>query len=160
MAKNPLTGGCQCGGVRYEVTAEPSTLYCCHCTDCQKQSSSAFGMSLIIALSGFRLTRGTTKVWRTVTDSGTTKTCHFCPDCGSRIYHGSEAEDGAESGSISVKAGTLDDRSWLRPVGNLWTRSAQPWVAIPDDTVNYAQEPDEDDSAIRERWRAKQINSG
>ncbi|MGI9355136.1 MAG: GFA family protein, partial [Rhizobiaceae bacterium] len=44
--KLPLTGGCQCGKLRYRVTAQPATLYCCHCTECQAQSSSAFGMSL------------------------------------------------------------------------------------------------------------------
>jgi len=39
-------GGCQCGTIRYRLTAEPLMLYICHCSDCQKQSASAFGMSL------------------------------------------------------------------------------------------------------------------
>jgi len=39
-------GGCQCGKIRYRLTAEPQMLYICHCSDCQKQSASAFGMSL------------------------------------------------------------------------------------------------------------------
>ena len=38
----PLTGGCQCKGVRYQITAEPLTVYVCHCTECQCQSASAF----------------------------------------------------------------------------------------------------------------------
>ena len=41
-----LTGGCQCGAVRYECDAAPRTLYVCHCLECRHQSGSAFGMSL------------------------------------------------------------------------------------------------------------------
>jgi hypothetical protein len=29
-----------------------------------------------------------------------------------------------------IKAGTLDDKSWLKPNMHLWTNSAQPWVRI------------------------------
>ena len=47
------TGGCQCGAVRYEVTGPPIKLYVCHCTECQRQSGSAFGMSFICAESQF-----------------------------------------------------------------------------------------------------------
>ena len=49
------TGGCQCGAIRYEVTDEPITLYACHCTACQTQSSSAFGLSMKLARDAFRL---------------------------------------------------------------------------------------------------------
>ena len=33
-----ITGGCACGAIRYDVTAEPYTAYCCHCNACQKRS--------------------------------------------------------------------------------------------------------------------------
>ncbi len=47
-------GGCQCGAVRYEIEAEEiQTLYCCHCLECQHQSSSGFGMSLLVSRPGF-----------------------------------------------------------------------------------------------------------
>jgi hypothetical protein len=42
----PYTGGCQCGSVRYVVTTEPIRLSACHCKECQRQSGSAFGMSM------------------------------------------------------------------------------------------------------------------
>ncbi len=41
-----LRGECQCGGIRYEVTGVPQQVVVCHCTDCQRQSGSAFGMTL------------------------------------------------------------------------------------------------------------------
>ena len=46
-------GGCQCGDVRYEITGDPLALYICHCRECQKQSASAFGMSLEVKRSDF-----------------------------------------------------------------------------------------------------------
>lgn len=136
----PITGGCQCGAVRYAVSVAPTMLYCCHCNECQKQSSSAFGMSLIVDSAGFRLTRGETKVWSRPTDSGNTTDCHFCADCGSRIYHIS-AQD---LEGLSIKAGSLDDRAWLKPGANIWTKRAQPWLHLPADLPNYAGEPEEE----------------
>ena len=45
----PLSGGCQCGRVRYQIRAEPLAVYVCHCTECQRQSGSAFALSLAVA---------------------------------------------------------------------------------------------------------------
>jgi hypothetical protein len=44
----PLTGACQCRNVRYEIGREPLTVYVCHCTECQRQSASAFSLSMIV----------------------------------------------------------------------------------------------------------------
>ena len=55
MPQTPLTGSCQCGALRYRITETPLTLYCCHCSECQAQASSAFGMSLRIPASGIEL---------------------------------------------------------------------------------------------------------
>ncbi len=134
----PYTGGCQCGAVRYEITAEPLTLYACHCTDCQKQSASAFGMTFRIKDESLEITKGTTREWHTVADSGNEKVAHFCGDCGTRLYNAPARHPGA----LSIKAGTLDDTSWLKPVGSVWTRSAQPWVAIPASPLNHETQPE------------------
>jgi hypothetical protein len=52
---SPKDGGCQCGKVRYRLDGEPLALTMCHCTECQRQSGSAFGMSLGVASDSFRL---------------------------------------------------------------------------------------------------------
>src|SRR5215510_10709367 len=95
-------GGCQCGNVRYRIAAEPLDLYVCHCRDCQRQTGSAFGMSMIIALSSFRLLSGELASFSVRCDSGRLKRCSFCPACGTRIHH--QVRDAV----LSVKAGTLD----------------------------------------------------
>jgi Glutathione-dependent formaldehyde-activating enzyme len=78
-------GGCQCGDVRYEISGDPLALYICHCRECQKQSASAFGMSLQVKRADFRITRGAARSWSRSTDSGNRLKCFFCPRCGSRI---------------------------------------------------------------------------
>jgi len=120
-----LAGGCQCGAIRYEIRGTPGSLAVCHCRDCQKQSSSAFGMSLDVKKEDFHLTAGTLKAFEWTCDSGRLKTCAFCPECGSRIYH-------ATSEGMSLKAGTLDDTAWLEPLGHYWTARKQAWFQIPD----------------------------
>ena len=119
-------GGCQCGYVRYRLEGEPLGLAVCHCTECQKQSGSAFGMSLAIPRAGFRLLSGELKTFSVRCDSGRIKECVFCPECGTRIHH--RVHDAV----LSLKPGTLDDTSWLSPQAHYWTKSKQPWVAIPD----------------------------
>ena len=145
------TGGCQCGAIRYELTGEAIMLYACHCRDCQKQSSSAFGMSLIVAGTDIRFVRGGHKLcsWDTRGGDGSIKRCHFCPDCGSRIYHGS---DGADR-EISIKAGSLDDVGWLRPIAHIWLDSAQPWIEVDEKACAcFGREP-ADRADLARRWR-------
>lgn len=147
-------GGCQCGGVRYTVDpAAVRTLYCCHCRECQRQSGSAFGMSLMVDREGFRIRRGRLKSWKRGTDSGGAACCHFCPDCGCRIYHEYWREDGGGTDSVSVKAGTLDDTGVLKPAGHIWTRRAQPWVRIDPGMLHCDSEP-EDEAAFEAAYAA------
>lgn len=121
----PFTGGCQCGAIRYRLHGEIYRLNICHCKDCQRQSGSAFGMSLIIPLESFKLESGELKTFQLPVESGRTKTCVFCPDCGVRIYNQTSA-------MCSLKAGTLDDTSWLVPDAHYWTKRKQPWVELAD----------------------------
>ena len=127
MSARRLAGGCQCGSVRHSIEGEVRALNVCHCHDCQRQSGSAFGMSLIIEPDAFKLDSGKLKTFQTTADSGRDKTCAFCPDCGVRIYNATRA-------LMAVKAGTLDDRSWLTPDAHFWTRSKQSWTPLPTDT--------------------------
>jgi hypothetical protein len=53
--KLPQTGGCQCGNIRYEITEAPQLVYRCHCKDCQRLTSSAFSLGIIVAESALRL---------------------------------------------------------------------------------------------------------
>ena len=141
-------GQCQCGNIRYRFIGEPITLYTCHCLHCQKQSSSAFGMSLWINRDDIDFISGELKFWTTKGDSGATKICAFCGNCGSRIYHCSDNDQDP----LSLKAGTLNETSWLRPIAHLWTKRAQPWLSIDQEPDScYDEEPSSDD--LLRLWR-------
>ncbi len=120
----PLKGGCQCGALRFKVSSPPLMLYCCHCTNCQKITGSAFVVSATLEESSFSFTRGNPKKTTWMSDSGKKRYGLFCADCGVRLLHGQEPS----SGLVSVRAGTFDDTGWLKPSGHIWTRSAQSWV--------------------------------
>ncbi len=132
-----LRGGCQCGGVRYEVMGAPQQLVVCHCTDCQRQSGSAFGMTLVVKEEDFRITEGEVKTYLSTSDAGRAKLGAFCPGCGTRIYHKPEWR----KGMVSVKPGTLDDTGGLMPDIHIWTASKQPWITIPEEVEQHDKSP-------------------
>jgi hypothetical protein len=122
----PLTGGCHCGAVRYELAAPPLMIYNCHCTNCQKITGSAFVVSATVPEAAFAFTKGVPKTVEWTSDAGNQRFGWFCGDCGSRIAHGQTPS----IGFLSLRAGTFDDTSWVEPVGDIWTKSAQSWVTL------------------------------
>jgi hypothetical protein len=133
--KLPLTGSCQCGKIRYEITEAPQLVTTCHCTDCQRITSSAFSLGIALPEVGFRLTAGEPRSLQRMADSGRLNTRFVCPDCACWLY--SLPHDGV----IRVRAGTLDDTSWLRPTRHIWTRSKQPWVSFAEGDETFEGEP-------------------
>jgi hypothetical protein len=124
----PLSGGCPCEAVRFQVTAMPLLVYACHCTECQRWSGSAFSLSMPVKAGSFSLTRGETQDFRRTGASGVESTYRFCGNCGGRVY----GQRNSRPEIISVRAGTLDDTSWLRPIAHVYMRSAQAWERIPN----------------------------
>ena len=120
----PMTGGCQCGAIRYQITSFPLLLYTCNCTDCQRQTGSAFALNMPVAVKDFRITQGEPKGWHHLSPSGSQVISRFCGECATRLY-GERAE---RPQTINIRAGTVDDTSWLMPAAHMFMRSAQPWV--------------------------------
>ena len=136
----PLTGGCQCGALRYEVGEAPSMTYTCHCTDCQHITGSAFSLAITVRDSAFRLTKGEPRLVQRTADSGRVVTRWLCPECGCWIVGGPQK---GEDGQMirRVRGGTLDDTSWLRPTAHFWTRRKQKWVMLPEGDRVFATQP-------------------
>ena len=136
--KLPLTGGCLCGKLRYEIAEAPRLVYTCHCVDCQRLTSSAFSMAINVPDAAFRLIGVEPRALESVADSGRTKTRLVCPECGCWIC----GNPNPETGLRRVRAGTLDDTFWLRPTVHFFVRSKQPWVAIPEGDQIFETQPD------------------
>ena len=119
----PFTGGCACGTIRYECSAEPVGVLNCHCRDCQRMSGSASASLLGVATPAFRFTHGQPKYHRIPSDSGHAKHYGFCWECCSPVCGKSEGFPDL----VVLTAGSLDDPSGFQPQQDLWTSSAQPW---------------------------------
>ena len=132
------SGGCQCGAVRYELTGPVLGIYVCHCRECRKQSSSAFGISVSISRAALRVTRGTPRWWSRLTESGRVLECAFCPKCGSRLWH----QRAGQVELVNIKAGSMDDPIDLRDAVHIWTSRKMPGVAIPSAARCYDGEPE------------------
>jgi hypothetical protein len=132
------TGSCQCGQVRYALTAPIPPAYACHCGECKKQSASAFSMS--VALEWARLSvEGEVATLETIAFSGARKLACFCPNCGTRVWH----RNSPESEWITLKVGTLDDAVAISPRGHLWVSKKQPWIALDPSLPAFETQPED-----------------
>lgn len=123
----PLTGGCLCGGVRFELTRPFRRANHCHCSRCRRHSGT-FGLTQgRVPRDGFRLLRGEELVRVYRPPHGMAKA--FCAVCGSSLFGGTWPE-GPE---VSVRFGALDAEPGIRPQYHSHVDSAAPWDEIPED---------------------------
>ncbi|MFO1199888.1 MAG: GFA family protein [Burkholderiaceae bacterium] len=132
------TGGCQCGAVRYSIDATPRMIYACHCTQCQRVSGAAFAMACLFAAQSFEMTGVQPNFYVREGKGGRKVRCSFCPKCGSRINNQWFTEQG-DIPFVSLRPGTLDDTSWVRPDFHIWAQHRQPWIRFSAEDVVYEQ---------------------
>jgi hypothetical protein len=118
-----FSGGCACGAVRYECASEPLFMGNCHCRDCQRATGSAYFAAVSVSEPAFRLTTGTPSVYEKQADSGNTMRRMFCSQCGSPVF----LTNSSRPNLVVLYAASVDDPSWVRPVRDIYTESAQPW---------------------------------
>src|SRR3974390_2630038 len=104
-------GGCLCGAVRYEISAEPIFQVACHCRDCQYAAGGAPSLIVVVPRAAFRVTKGAARTYSSLGDSGAPVERNFCPDCGTPLW----SEPKGIGDFIALKVGGLDDPSAFRP---------------------------------------------
>ena len=122
-----LTGGCNCGGVRYEISEPLVSAGYCHCTRCQRRTGSAASASARVAPGSLRLVQGLDLLRAWKPEDGFAKV--FCGACGSHLW--SEHPDDPEI--RAVRLGSFDSDPGVRPQDHQFTAYAAAWEAIPDD---------------------------
>ncbi|OTA99035.1 hypothetical protein M426DRAFT_68565 [Hypoxylon sp. CI-4A] len=142
----PLTVRCQCGNISFPTPApKPVTTFFCHCTECQKQTSSAFGTSAIFMAEGlFPLApelAAKLKVYtRKHPEADRTLNCYFCPECGSRLIHRIVDADGTPRATVSIKGGCIEGLEWdWSKCMHIFVRSAV--IALPPEFEQYKTIP-------------------
>jgi hypothetical protein len=128
----PMTGACRCGQVRFRVDAPPLLTMACHCTGCQRMSSSAYSLSVAVPAEAF-----------VVTDGGPVvgglhgfPTHYFCPHCMSWMFTRIEGAP-----FVNVRATLLDDVGWFTPFIETYTSEKLPWASVPA-THSFPQFPE------------------
>ena len=127
MIELPLTGGCLCGAVRFEVTEPLVSAGYCHCTRCQRRTGTAASAQARIARGSLRVLSGDELIRAYEPPDGFAK--HFCSACGSALW--SRSRDDPEF--VSVRLGAFDGDPGIRPSARSFVAYAAPWEPIPDD---------------------------
>ena len=131
----PLTGGCLCGAVRFELAAPPEVAGYCHCTRCQGRTGNAASAQAYVDGGAFRIVRGEELVrgWRHP-DGGMEK-C-FCGNCGAHLF----SRDPDSGLAKAVRMAAFDDDPGVRPSFRAFVAYAAPWEPIPDDGLERFEE--------------------
>ncbi|MBO9588340.1 GFA family protein [Devosia sp.] len=132
-----LTGGCQCGAVRYALDQQPFNVHVCHCRMCQKAVGGPFAVICPVMKTAFRVTRGTISYFH----SSDVARRGFCAACGTPLLF--EYPEGQDLG---VLVGTLDEPDRAPPENQYGNESRVAWygnlLSVPGDRPTYADNPE------------------
>jgi hypothetical protein len=117
-----ITGGCQCGAIRYELSAAPDRVSICHCRDCQLSAGAPMVAWAMMPAGNLEITKGTPV---TVNSSGNSFR-RFCGTCGTGLFYVNEIY---LPGMVDVQSITLDDPSAFPPEAQVQTQEQPAWTA-------------------------------
>jgi hypothetical protein len=123
----PLTGGCGCGLVRFEIDAPLVAAAYCHCTRCQHRTGTAMQASARLAQNSLTVVSGDEQLRGWYAGSGLEKV--FCGNCGSAVF----AREPAGGEIRIVRLGAIDGDPGVRPQAHQFVAYAAPWEQLPDD---------------------------
>ena len=117
------TGGCLCGAIRYSVRGDPLHVGRCHCTDCRKESGSAFTVYAQWPREAFELDG------KLAEHDGR----GFCRQCGSRVAC-------LDAEVVEIRLGSLDDAPFqLQPEAEIWIKRREPWLQPVDGASQHRE---------------------
>jgi hypothetical protein len=125
----PLTGGCDCGYLRYQLDSSPLFVHCCHCRWCQRETGASFALNAMIEADRVPLLNGDPEIVNTPSASGAGQLISRCPKCRIAVWSN---YSGAGETIRFVRVGTLDEPDHLPPDIHIFTESKQPWIELSD----------------------------
>ena len=131
------TARCACGHLQVATTGEPERVSSCSCTDCQRRTGSAFGVTAFFKADHVELVSGQPKVFKRGADSGNSLSMNFCPDCGTTLYW--TLED--HPGRVVVAVGCFADPGFPAPERHVWAKRKHHWVQFPAECTLYDEAP-------------------
>ena len=134
VMKDTMTGGCQCGAVRYEILEAPTSCGFCHCRDCQRSTGSGHAPFMLLNRDSLRVD-GKTNCYQSENNNGGVTIRHFCAVCGSRLF----AEIGESPMIYSLYAGTLDDPNRFIPTIAIYVSRRTDWDQAFENLKEYSE---------------------
>jgi hypothetical protein len=122
-----MSGGCLCGGVRYQINGECRDIIYCHCENCRRTHGHIAAYTAV-RQSQLEMTCERTLQWYHDESPNTFR--GFCNCCGASLFW--DTRDGR--GKIAVAAGSLDDSRELKAIGHVFVSEAGKYYQI-DDTL-------------------------
>lgn len=132
-SKSNLTGGCACSAVRYRLTAEPMFTHCCHCTQCQHLTGSAFALNTIIENDRIELASGKIVMTPGPSENGRPHDIYRCETCSTAMW----SDYGGRPNYRFIRVGTLDEPGTMQPDVHIFVRSKLAWVKIPEGQKSF-----------------------
>jgi hypothetical protein len=123
----PITGGCGCGAVRFEVTRPFLSAGYCHCTRCQRRTGAAASANARAEPGSVRVARGEGELSGWTPEGGREKV--FCVRCGSALF----SREPGSADYTGVRLGAIDGDPGIRPQSRAFVAYAASWEPIPDD---------------------------
>jgi hypothetical protein len=131
-----INGSCLCRQIRYKAVAAPLFQAYCHCQDCRKNGGSAFAALVFVPIESLSW-QGKPQTFSHSSNSGSTMTKHFCPNCGSQLF----GTNSAKPDRIHIKVGTMENAKWFQPQCNVWASSRLPSTPVNPDVKDFDSMP-------------------
>jgi hypothetical protein len=131
-----FSGKCLCGNVSYQCHSEPKAVFNCHCEDCRRATGSVFGTNLFVPEAKVEIS-GAVSSYSHISDSGSTMTKRFCPNCGSLLF----GSNSAKPNVVSIRAGTVDQLALIKPQINLFMDKKVPSTSIDENLEQASRMP-------------------
>lgn len=130
-----LEGRCACGAVTYSMKSKPIIVHCCHCSECQRQTGSAFVLNAIIETEMVKVEGPIVEI-TLPTPSGNGQIISRCKDCGVAVFSSYLSRKGKLR---YIRVGTLDRPEESPPDVHIFTSSKQPWVTLSSDVPVFEE---------------------
>jgi hypothetical protein len=136
-----VSGGCQCGAVRYHATAMLDNSHLCHCRMCQKAVGNIFAALVAAPTDAITWTRGQPSIFM----SSEHVERGFCNQCGTPLFYNDVTND-----RTNFTIGSLDHPEWFPPHANTGNEARVPWFT----SVTTIEDGGHTEDGVREAWAA------
>jgi hypothetical protein len=129
-----ITGGCHCGGVRYQVEGEAMTHALCHCSDCRRHAGAPMVGWTMYPNAALKITRGSPKTYKS-SEHGRRQ---FCGDCGSGLFY---VNDEVLPGIVDIQSATYDDPDAVPAQVHIQVAERIEWMARAHELPQFDRYP-------------------